>query len=147
MQAVDPEQDLKVNVGRAGGAGVALLLLVGCAGQTIATRPVNMDNSGPKPVASIAGLGRGQSVQVPLTINNPNQDPIRVHDVVMRVVSVSKMRCPTEALQLRTFPQAIVAAQSAGVVLLTVAVESDAPAVCDTARWVVEFASQASSEK
>lgn len=121
----------------------ASLLLAGCAGQTVAAPQVRTSSSNQTPVATIAGLQRGHSVQVPLTLNNPHRESIHVVEVSMQVRDVSKGRCPEEALVLAKYPRPIIGPQASGVILLTIALAASAPEVCDGSTWEVEFASRA----
>lgn len=121
----------------------ASLLVAGCAGQTVAAPQVRTSSSNQTPLATISGLLRGHSVQVPLTINNPQGESIRVVEISMRARQVSKARCPLDALVLANYPRPIIGAQASGVILLTLELPASAPRVCDGSTWDVEFASRA----
>jgi hypothetical protein len=122
---------------------LVITTLVGCGGQTLAEPQVRTSISGDAPYATIAGLQRGQTTQVPLTLNNPHQEAIEVFEITIRVDSVSEARCPESALTLKSFPKPIIGPQSSGIVLLTLGLNDDSPKVCDSATWRVEFSSEA----
>lgn len=122
---------------------IASLSIAGCAGHTLAAPQVQAGTSADRPFATLSGIQRGQSVQVPLTLNNPHRQAIRIVEVTMRVADVNVGRCPDNALALRTYPKPIIGPEATGVILLTVQMSAQAPEVCDNTRWKVEFASRA----
>lgn len=117
--------------------------LAGCAGQTVATPQVQVTQSGDMPYAHISGILRGRSVQVPLTLNNPQREAIHIVAITMRVVEVDEATCPDRSLSVRTYPKPIIGPQASGVVLVTLALDAEAPKACDGTSWKVAFESRA----
>lgn len=119
------------------------LLLSACAGQTVPTPQIQTTNSGATPFATIAHVQRGQTVQVPLTLNNPHREAIHIVEVTMQVVEVDPARCPDSALSVKRYPKPIIGPEASGIILLTIGVSADAPRACDEATWRVQFDSRA----
>lgn len=128
---------------RRSAAAILAVILAGCSGQTIAEPQVEISRSGDMPLARIGGLQRGHSVQVPLTLNNPHRETIRIVEISMRVTEVSRARCPKSALRIGKFPTPIIGPQSEGVVLVTLSLDATSPRACDNSDWEVAFESRA----
>jgi len=122
---------------------LGVLVISGCAGQTVSAPQVQISHSGDTPYATLSGLQRGHSVQVPLTLNNPHREAIHIVEITMRVTDVDPRRCPDRSLELSKYPKPIIGPQASGIVLLTVSLTVDAPELCDGATWKVAFESRA----
>lgn len=119
-----------------------LILLSGCAGQTV-SGPVTASTVNGEPQAVIEGVDRGSSVLVQVRLNNGSTEPIQISELAMTVMSVKPSSCPSSALRLVSYPKPIVAPSSTGMVLVRLGVAADSPRSCSQARWLVNFASQA----
>jgi hypothetical protein len=122
-----------------------LLLVAGCAGETIVTptptqTPTSLIQT---PRTEIDGLRPGEMAQVPVTFENPGTQLIEITDISMNVVSVTPDTCPRTSLRLDRAPRPIVAPQDMGTVNVTVLLFPGAPLECSEATWVVEFSSTA----
>lgn len=120
-----------------------LAALSGCAGETTSGPTLASSGDGTAPVAAIKGMKRGTSIQVPVTLNNPRRETIRIQEISMTVVDVDTSGCPHTALSVLTYPKPIIGPEASGVVLVTVGLDSKAPEECDGTAWRMRFLSRA----
>ena len=92
-----------------------------------------------------AGLFPGGTVQLPLTINNPNQQDIRVTSITVTVTDSSSASCGTSFLRTSNYtgPGFVVGANGSNTISLPIAMSRSAPDACQSVTFTLSYLAKA----
>jgi hypothetical protein len=92
-----------------------------------------------------AGLYPGKTVQLPLTLANPNSEDIRVRTIAVSVAGASDSSCSIVNLRTSSYagPGFVVAAGASRTIFLPIAMSREAPDACQDVTFTLVYSGKA----